>query len=81
MSNIKNLVETFLHMKSSKEMKDFLLGILTPKEIEEISRRLEIIKMLKKGVSQHVIAENLGVGVATVTRGSRELKNKRFQYI
>lgn len=62
-------------------MLDFLKGILTPKEIEEISTRLSIVKMLKKGVPQHQIAKKLGVGIATVTRGSKEIKNNRFANI
>jgi len=30
--------------------------------------------LLKAGVSQREIARRLGVGIATVTRGSREIK-------
>ena len=62
-------------------MENLLLGILTPKELAEIPQRLQIVKMLKKGISHHEIAEKLGVGVATVTRGSTEIKKGRFQYV
>jgi len=62
-------------------MQDFLEGILTPQELIEIPHRLAIIKMLKKGISQHEVAEKLGVGIATVTRGSKELQKGRFQTI
>lgn len=70
-----------LKIKTEEGMEDFLLGILTPKELEEIPRRLEIVKMLKEGIPQHEIAESLGVGVATVTRGSRELRKGRFKVV
>ncbi len=43
-------------------MEDFLLGILTPKELEEIPTRLRIVKMLKKGIPQHNIAKELKRG-------------------
>ncbi len=72
-NKLKDLIELFLSIKNREEMEDFLLGILTPKELEEIPMRLQIVKMLKKGISQHKIAENLGVGIATVTRGSKEI--------
>ena len=77
--------EAFLNqlmkMDNKEKMKDFLEGILTPKELEEIPNRLEIIKMLKRGIAHHDIAGKLGVGVATVGRGSRELQKGRFQYV
>ncbi len=80
-SRLDYLVETLLGIKGKNEMRNFLYGILTPYELSEIPRRLEIVKLLKKGVAQHKIANDLGVGVATVTRGSRELKKGRFKNV
>ncbi len=75
------LVETLLTIKDRGEMVDFLKGILTPAELEEIPVRLEIVKRLIKGQSQREIARDLGVGVATVGRGARELKQGRFKVV
>ncbi len=75
------LIGTLLGIKTKKEMRNFLLGILTPKEIEEIPMRLEIVKMLKRGIPQRKIATKLNVGVATVTRGSKEIQKGRFKNI
>jgi len=77
-NKLNQLVEVLLEIKNKKEMLDFLKGILTPKEMEEISTRLQIVKLLKKGKPQQFIAKKLGVGIATVTRGSREIKLGRF---
>ena len=74
----KALCKHISNLGSSKKIEDFLGGILTPKELEEISTRLEIIKLLKKGIPQREIAEKLGVGIATITRGARELKQGKF---
>lgn len=74
----KELVQEFLKIQSEKEMTDFLEGIFTPKELLEIPNRLAIVKMLKKGISQHEIAEKLHVGIATVTRGAKEIQKGRF---
>jgi len=75
---LDSLISILIAIKSDVEMKDFLLGIFTPQELIEIPRRLEIVRMLKSGVPQHRISEELGVGIATVTRGSKELQKGRF---
>ena len=79
--SLDELIDMLASIKSRQEMLDFLRGILTPQELEEIPTRLQIVKMLKKGMPQHEIAEKLGVGVATVTRGSKEIQKGRFQHV
>lgn len=74
-----DLLESFIHVKDKKELDALLHGLLTQKELEELPKRLEIFKLLKKGTAQHEIAEKVGVGVATVTRGSLELQRGNIQ--
>ncbi len=74
-----NLIEHFLSLRTEKELKTFMSAILTPKELDEIPKRLEIVRLLKRGMSQRQIADKLGVGIATVTRGSRELQKGNFK--
>jgi TrpR family trp operon transcriptional repressor len=74
-----NLSESFLKIKTKREMEAFLAGVLTQKEREELPKRLLIFAMLKKGLSQHEIADKVGVGIATVTRGSLELQRGYIQ--
>ncbi len=78
---LNELIKTLLKTDSKEQMQDFLEGILTPKELLEVPNRLAIIKMLKKGISQHEVADKLRVGIATVTRGSKELQKGRFKSI
>lgn len=78
---LDELVITLLSIKTREELLDFLRGILTPQELEEIQTRLQIVKMLKRGIAQHQIAKELGVGVATITRGSKELQKGRFRNV
>jgi TrpR family transcriptional regulator, trp operon repressor len=73
------LVNSLIQIKTKEEMEAFLEGLLTPKELEELPKRLEIFTMLKQGVTQHEIAEKLGTSIATVTRGSLELKRGAIQ--
>lgn len=77
--NIPNdLKRTFLQIKSETDLENLLEGLFTPKEIQEFSLRIQIVKLLKQGKAQHTIASELGVGVATVTRGAKELQKGRF---
>lgn len=75
------LRDFLINTKSKEQMENLLLGILTPGELDEIQTRLEIVKLLKKKMPQQEIAKKLGVGIATVTRGSREIKRGRFKYV
>ena len=78
---LNELIEILMTIKNKQDLENFLLGILTPKELEEIPARLQIVKMLKKGLPQQQIAEKLGVGIATVTRGSKEIQLGRFKVV
>ena len=53
----------------------FFQDILSSAEYKEIGTRWQIIKQLGRGVTQFQVAENLRVGVATVTRGAHALKD------
>ena len=77
--NLDKLIEKLLDIRTKDKMYDFLQGILTPKELMEIPNRLQIVKMLKRGISHHDIAGELHVGVATVARGSRQIQKRKFQ--
>ncbi len=76
--HLKKFVDLLVKIDDTKEMKKFLKVILTPAELESIPKRLEIFKLLREGMSQHKIAKKLGVGIATVTRGSKELQNSNW---
>lgn len=70
------LVDLLTKIKDKKLMFDFLEDIFTPQEFKEIGRRLQIVKQLAQKTPHRLISKKLGIGVATVTRGSRELNNK-----
>lgn len=73
----KELLGIFAKIGSKADMDTFLSAILSPSEYEDIILRLQIVKLLEKGLPQREIAEKLGVSIAKVTHGSRELQSKK----
>lgn len=65
------LIKHLLTASDFETMENTLNSLLTPAEFSEISKRLQIFERLEAGIPQRQIAEELGVGIATVTRGSR----------
>ena len=59
---------------------DFFESILTPKELEDISSRWEVVKLLDQGMSQRKIAKKLGLSLCKITRGSKELKKENSAF-
>ena len=72
----KELVDIFSFIEGDKRlMAEFLSDILTPAEFDEAALRWQIVKKINKGEKHRDIAGDLGLGIGTVTRGSRELQN------
>lgn len=55
---------------------EFLKDLLTPREYETLALRWQIVKLLAEGKTQREIVEELHIGIATVSRGSRELHDE-----
>lgn len=74
-TNWQDVLTLFGH-SCQQEQLDFLLSmLLTYDEREALLARMNILYELIKGEhSQRQISQMLGVGVATITRGSSELK-------
>lgn len=70
----KIITDVFMKIKDKSDFEGSLEDILTPAEREDIAERINILKMLKEGLSQREIAEKLGISITTVTRGNRILK-------
>ncbi|PJC49425.1 transcriptional regulator [Candidatus Nomurabacteria bacterium CG_4_9_14_0_2_um_filter_32_10] len=73
----KEIIEVIYKISKDKELLgDFIKEILTPREFDNIGVRWQIVKRIAKGEHHQAIAEDLHLGVATVTRGSREMRKK-----
>lgn len=70
----RELGKIFAAIPDSRAMTIFLKGMLTPSELEEIMRRWRLIMKLRKGQTQREIAQQLGISLGKISRGSRLLK-------
>jgi len=57
-------------------IEDFFYSLLTPSEADEMAKRWALVKELADGTPQRRIAEDLGLSLCKITRGSRELKKE-----
>ena len=71
--HLHDLYKLFVSVRNEKEAKILLEDILTPKELQEVAERWQIVRALAAGIPQRTIADNLDVSIATITRGSRAL--------
>jgi len=74
---ISHLVNHLLAQETAEQMEEALRELLTSNELLDVANRLQIFEMLEQGVPQRQIAEKLGVGIATVTRGSNAMKTRK----
>lgn len=74
-------VLTALSKIDSKErIFEFMLDLLTEKEILEFSRRFEVAKMLDDGISYARIEKKTGMSSTTIARISKALNSENMGY-
>lgn len=76
----QQILDLIKQSSESNEHEMLLTMLLTPDEREALVARVNIFRELLKGeLSQRQVSQMLGVGIATITRGSNELKSKSEQ--
>ncbi|OHD69215.1 MAG: hypothetical protein A2W19_06025 [Spirochaetes bacterium RBG_16_49_21] len=80
MNKLKEIAWVLADTDDEYLIEEFLRSILTKYEIDEISSRWELVKLLHGGMTQRKIAERLGLSLCKITRGSRELKKANSSF-
>ena len=75
-SNIREITNFILKLRSREELMAFLKEMLSESEIATLSKRWRILSMLAEGRTQRDIVKELNVSLCKVTRGSKILKDK-----
>lgn len=66
-----NLFEAILTLETVDECYRFFEDLCTISEIKSLAQRLEVAKMLEKGLTYGHIAESTGASTATISRVKR----------
>ena len=77
MNKLKEISKLVKNIDTEAEITTFLKELLTESEIETLSKRWQILEMLKKGCTQREIAKELQVSLCKVTRGAKIMKDKK----
>lgn len=67
-------------MDSKERIFEFMLDLLTEKEILEFSRRFEVAKMLDDGISYARIEKKTSMSSTTIARISKALNSENMGY-
>lgn len=65
--------EAILQLEDKDECYSFFKDVATISEIKALGQRLEVAKMLKKGITYEKIVDKTGVSTATISRVKRAL--------
>ena len=76
MPDIDEIVKVFCEIDDAQVMKDFFDEIFTPAERHDFALRWELMKLLRKGITQRQIASELGISLCKITRGAKIVKNQ-----
>ena len=72
----RELIDIFTRTHEPKEMEMLFSEIFTPKEIETLTLRWQLLKDLYEGKTQRKIAAEHKISLCKITRGSKILKTK-----
>src|SRR3954470_8451557 len=78
--DLQQLATAFLSLKSSDEVAAFLRDLCTPAEIEALSHRLQVARLLAQGLPYATVAERVGASTTTVTRVAQWLRRGEGGY-
>lgn len=70
-AEIQDFFKAILTLENLGECEKFFEDICTIKELDAISQRLNVAKMLDKGIVYTEIAQKTGASTATITRVNR----------
>lgn len=76
----RGLVSAMLSCKSESDMENLLRDVATLSELQALSERLEVARLLTRGLSYRQVAAQTGASTTTVTRVAHFLENGEGGY-
>lgn len=75
MAEYKKLFEVLAHVQNRRDMDALLHELLTPRELDDIWRRWQVMRDLYDKVPQREIARRHKMSLCKITRGSKVLRS------
>lgn len=75
------LLDAILSLESRADAAAFLRDLCTRRELDEMSRRWQVVRMLAQGLPYRQIATDSGASTATITRINQWLRHGRGGYV
>lgn len=76
MQDLHELIQVFARVNNYDEMQRLFEELFTMKEKYDFALRWRLMKDISSGVPQREIAQNLGISLCKITRGSKILKKE-----
>lgn len=70
--------KVFTNITNEKVMLSFLKDITTPRELKALQERLDIVLLLRNGISYSEISKKTGASSSTITRVARFLNQEKY---
>lgn len=80
MDEMERLYAAMCTLETPDEARAFLLDLLSTREVEDLSQRLEVARLLAQGSSYHAVSEATGASSTTVSRVSKCLNGEHGGY-
>ncbi len=74
------LLEALCSLETTEEARALLADLCTPREVEDLSQRLEVARMLAAGASYADVSRTTGASSTTVSRVSKCLNGEQGGY-
>ena len=68
MDAFDDLFKAVLKLKSIEDCRKFFEDVCTIKEMQDISQRLEVARLLKEGLNYQSVSKETGASTATISR-------------
>lgn len=72
---VKRLVQIIQTLKNDTDLQNFLRDLLTLSELDDVSRRWQVVELLNQGFTYREISKKTGHSTATVTKIAYWLNN------
>lgn len=77
----RDLLRVLAHLDDPEAIERLLEDLLTPAELDSVRERWGIVTRIADGRTQRAVRDELGVAIATVSRGAQQLRRSKGGFV